>query len=225
MMDLTTHTSAHDAAHDPHLAHHFDTMEQQHEAVKLGMWLFLITEILLFGGLFVAYAIYRSMHPEVFRQASHLLDWKLGCFNTAVLIGSSLTMALAVRGAQLAQRKQQIIFLAITLLLAAVFLCVKYVEYSHKFHLGLLPGKYFEPHDAYANIPHARTFFSIYFLMTGLHGFHVLGGMAVIAWMLLRARRNEFSAAYYYPVELTGLYWHLVDLIWIYLFPLLYLIR
>lgn len=214
------------AGRPAHVAHHFDTAEQQASAQKLGMWLFLVTEMLLFSGLFCAYAVFRAMHPEVFKSASHLLDTRMGALNTVVLIGSSLTMALAVRSAQLSQNRRLICFLAVTLLLAGAFLVVKFFEYRHKFELGVMPGKYFNPNsDANINYPHARTFFSIYFLATGLHGLHVIGGMGIILWLLIRATRRAFSSIYYTPVELVGLYWHLVDIIWIFLFPLLYLIR
>jgi cytochrome c oxidase subunit III len=222
--------------HDPRLAHHFDTMETQYHSAKLGMWLFLATEILLFSGLFVAYSIYRALHHEIFLHASHLLDVKMGGLNTAVLIGSSLSMALAVRAAQLSQKKWLIINLLITLTLAGGFLVVKYFEYTHKFHMGIFPGRFFSP-DLHAReieeyivdskgqpLEYVRNFFSIYYLLTGLHGLHVLFGMGAITWVLVRSFLGKFSSAYYYPVECVGLYWHLVDLIWIYLFPLLYLI-
>lgn len=221
--------------HDPNLAHHFDNMETQHNSAKLGMWLFLCTEVLLFSGLFVAYGIYRSLHPEVFLHASHLLDVKMGGLNTVVLIGSSLTMALAVRAAQLGQRKWLNLNLLLTLGLAGCFLVVKYFEYSHKLHLGIAPGRFFAPDASNPELAtilntkgqtleYVNNFFSIYYMMTGLHGLHVLIGMVAITWIWLRALRNDFTPHYYYPVECVGLYWHLVDLIWIYLFPLLYLI-
>lgn len=223
-----SHSSTTLDQHNPHLAHHFNTMEQQHNAAKLGMWLFLVTEILLFSGLFLAYVVYRYLHPEVFTDASNLLSLPLGGLNTVVLIGSSLTMALAVRASQLSNARHQIIFLAVTLALAGMFLVVKYFEYTGKFSHGVYPGFYFDPHGGHyehlAQVPYARTFFGIYFLMTGLHGVHVVGGMAAIGWLLWRATRAPFSANYYTPVEVVGLYWHLVDIIWIFLFPLLYLI-
>jgi cytochrome c oxidase subunit III len=209
-------------AHNPHLAHHFHNMEQQHEAAKLGVWLFLVTEVLLFGGLFCFYAIYRSWNPEMFIDVHKLLDVKLGAINTLVLIFSSVTVALAIRSIQLDNPKQSAVFLVITILCAFTFLVIKYFEYSHKFHQGLFPGKYFvNPEIAAAN-PH--IFFSIYFCMTGLHGFHVAGGIVFLGWVLFKTLRGTYSSQYYTPVEMGGLYWHLVDLIWIYLFPLLYLI-
>ena len=209
-------------SHPEHLAHHFSEVEQQRESAKMGMWLFLLTEILLFGGLFVAYAIYRSWNVEMFINAHRYLDVILGTVNTVVLIMSSLTMALAIRSIQLDDRKKAVRLLLVTLLLAAVFLVIKYFEYSHKFHLGQLPGKYYTFTGVEGANPH--IFFSIYFAMTGLHGLHVIAGMAAIAWVLRKTVRGKLSAQYYTPMEMTGLYWHLVDLIWIFLFPLLYLI-
>lgn len=215
------------SSHDPHaqtspLQHHFADMEQQRESAKLGMWLFLLTEVLLFGGLFCAYSIYRAWHPEMFSNAHELLNVWLGGTNTVVLITSSVTMALAIRSLQLNQKKQAIWFIWSTILLAGVFMVIKYFEYSHKFHLGQLPGKYYTYQGLEGTNPH--VFFSVYFMMTGLHGFHVLCGIVVMLWLLKRIRANEFNSEYYTPVEMTGLYWHLVDLIWIFLFPLFYLI-
>jgi len=231
-------------AHDPHLAHHFATPRQQFESGRLGMWLFLVTEILLFGVLFTLYGVYRSNHPEIFVYAHRFLDKTLGALNTAVLICSSLTMAWAVRAAQQGRTRLLTGCLAATILGGLVFLCVKGVEYQHKWKDGLLWGKHYQPvrevlektapreGAAAAGAPAAadeprnvRIFFSIYFLMTGLHGLHVLVGMALLAWILVRAKRGEFGPAYFAPVDHVGLYWHLVDLIWIYLFPLLYLIH
>jgi cytochrome c oxidase subunit 3 len=209
-------------AHPAHLQHHFSGSEQQASAAKLGMWFFLLTEMLLFGGLFAAYSIFRSWNPDMFFEAHKQLNVQLGMINTIVLITSSVTMALAIRSTQLGNKQLTIRFLAVTLLLAAVFLVIKYFEYEHKFHLGQLPGKYYTFTGLQGTNPH--IFFSIYFMMTGLHGIHVIGGMGVIGWMLYRTAQNQFSIEYYTPLELTGLYWHLVDLIWIFLFPLLYLI-
>jgi cytochrome c oxidase subunit 3 len=215
-------TEPHTHSHPEHLEHHFSDVEQQRDAAKMGMWVFLLTEILLFGGLFTAYTIFRSWNVEMFINAHRFLDVRLGTLNTVVLISSSLTMALAIRSIQLDERKKSIRLLAVTLLLAGIFLVVKYFEYSHKFHLGQLPGKYYTFTGVEGTNPH--IFFSIYFMMTGLHGLHVLGGMAAIIWILRKTVNGRLSSAYYTPMELTGLYWHLVDLIWIFLFPLLYLI-
>ncbi len=213
---------SHSDSRPAYLAHHFSDADQQRESAKLGMWVFLLTEILLFGGLFVTYAVFRSWNPDMFYNAHKQLNVTLGTMNTVVLITSSVTVALAIRSIRLDRKKHAIALLAVTLILAGVFLVIKYFEYSHKFHLGQLPGKFYTFTGLQGNNPH--IFFSVYFAMTGLHGFHVLAGMIVISIMIYRTSRNRFSSEYYTPVELTGLYWHLVDLIWIYLFPLLYLI-
>jgi cytochrome c oxidase subunit 3 len=300
------HAPAH-GAHDahghggPHLAHHFDTYQQQFDAGKLGIWLFLLTEVLFFSGLFCAYTVYRGMHPEVFVYAHYFLNTAMGAINTCVLLISSLTAAWAVRNAQLAQRKLLVLNITITILCACTFMVVKFFEYEHKFHDGLLPGPAFHPTEQVWELEtfkhkhpeaaeyaekltkaaeakdkakagpklaadasgaaetmvferpteeqleplikagvigpaaedqtrpsrprNAHVFFSIYFFMTGLHGIHVLGGIGVFIWLLLRANKGEFGPKYFGPIDYAALYWHLVDLIWIYLFPLLYLIH
>ncbi len=325
------HTHAHDDHgdhghdHPKHLAHHWDNPKQQFEAGKLGMWLFLATEVLLFGGLFCAYSVWRGNHPELFRYGSHYLNTTMGAINTCVLILSSLTMAWGVTAAQKNQIGVLKVCLVLTLMGAAGFLVIKYFEYTHKFHEGLFPGiKFYEkpgehshmwisekdlahdkafaaetaPDPALANhsattpaaggfeiqtvavtpsastslppaeastvlpaaagpaglaagdkiaIPEAEfvrdrvestvqplqdhfrpqnthMFFNIYYMMTGLHGIHVVIGMIVITWLLIKTFRGEFSNEYFTPVDLGGLYWHVVDLIWIFLFPLFYLI-
>ena len=217
-----THDADAGSYRPPHLKHYFVSSQQQFDAAKLGMWLFLVTEILLFSGMFVAYAVYRVWYPEVFAAASTELNPWLGGINTVVLLASSLTVALAIHAAQTDERKALTRFLIITVLLAGVFLVVKYFEYTHKFHLGIFPGDHF----AYAELdqPYVPIFFSIYYVMTGIHGVHVLVGMGVLSWLAWRSYRGHFSSTYYTPVELSGLYWHLVDIIWIFLFPLLYLI-
>ncbi|MBI1386962.1 MAG: cytochrome c oxidase subunit 3 family protein [bacterium] len=317
---IAEQAAGHDAHHDehghnPYLAHHFDTEEQQYDSNKLGMWLFLATEVLLFSGLFCAYSVYRANHPEIFIYAHQFLDKFWGGLNTVILIFSSFTMAWAVRNAQLNQKKLLIINLTVTLICAACFLGVKYIEYSHKWHEGLLwgqmysyqPGEHGAEHGAEAveaseghseagavadqseqttsaeaatgaesaptpdtaqatdlsstettengalkietsKIPEAAEgpaglakpveghdygpapqniwiFFGIYFTMTGLHGLHVIGGMCAISWLLFRAIRGEFNERNFVAVDCVGLYWHVVDLVWIYLFPLLYLIH
>ncbi len=319
--------------HPEHVAHHFDSAQQQFDACKLGMWLFLVTEVLFFSGLFVTYAVYRANHPEVFVNAHKYLNTTLGAFNTIVLLVSSLTMAWAVRSAQLEQKKLLIWLLGVTLSCASLFLGVKAVEYSHKWGKGLLWAKAYEvtlaseptaeqisrhtnqallvlstpaigvlvfssvfcaamyfrksrvtfvfsawivasamaffggvgigqvvehfshgshehaTHDGHAAAHHDNhhgknhnesestseedveanritgVFFSIYYVMTGVHAIHILCGMGVIAWLLWRAIRQDFNRNNFGPVDFVGLYWHLVDLVWIYLFPLLYLIR
>jgi cytochrome c oxidase subunit 3 len=208
--------------HPTHLQHHFADTDQQRESAKMGMWIFLLTEILLFGGLFVAYGIFRAWNPDMFYNAHKFLDVTLGTLNTIVLITSSLTMALAIRSMQVDKKNQTVFYLILTLAFALVFLVVKYFEYSHKIELGQLPGKFYTFSGVEGSNPH--IFFSIYFSMTGLHGIHVIIGMIVIIWVLLKTLKNKFSGDYYTPLEMTGLYWHLVDMIWIFLFPLLYLI-
>lgn len=279
------HGHEHGHGHSPFLAHHFDNHEQQFDSGKLGMWLFLITEILFFSGLFTAYAVYRANHPEIFTYGHKFLNPTLGAVNTVVLLFSSLTMAWGVRCAQLGQKKGLVILLAITWLCALTFLVVKYFEYTHKFHLGIYPAKYFvygeDPHgehkatgdaksaaapaadehakpaadakhdehadakhEAHSQDEHAAgghedhalptraelpknigLYFSIYYCLTGLHGIHIVAGMIAIGWVFRRALRGDFGPEYFGPVDFVGLYWHLVDLIWIYLFPLLYLIH
>lgn len=217
----TAHAHAH-AHHPPHLQHHFITSEQQFDASKMGMWLFLVTEILLFSGMFVAYAVYRVWHPEVFTAASTLLDWTMGAVNTLVLLTSSLTVALSIHYAQKDNQRAMFWNLVITVLLACVFLVIKYFEYTEKFSHGIFPGAHYASHEL--EMPYVPQFFSIYFVMTGIHGLHVLIGVGMISWLATRAWRGHFSSAYYTPVELTGLYWHIVDIIWIFLFPLMYLV-
>lgn len=233
-----TYTTAgpgeHGQEHPGFLAHHFDTPRQQFNAGKLGMWIFLVTEILLFSGLFCAYVVYRANHPEIFIYAHRFLDKNLGALNTCVLIFSSLTMAWAVRSAQRERKAALALLLSLTLLCGFVFLGVKYVEYRHKWHEGLLWASRYEPqpeaagHEGGQHQIEPRNvgiFFSIYFVMTGLHAVHVIAGMGAIAWVLRRSLRGDFNRRYFGPVDYVGLYWHLVDLIWIYLFPLLYLIH
>lgn len=210
------------ASRPAYLAHHFSDVEQQRESAKLGMWIFLLTEMLLFGGLFCAYSIFRAWNPEMFYNAHKFLNVRLGTLNTIILITSSLTIALAIRSLQINKKNNAVLYLALTLIFAAAFLVIKYFEYSHKFHLGQLPGKFYTFTGVKGTNPH--IFFSIYFIMTGLHGMHILIGMIIIAIMLVKTASGKFSNEYYTPVEMTGLYWHLVDIIWIYLFPLLYLI-
>ena len=194
-MSGETHTAK---AQPAFVQHHFATANQQKESAKLGMWIFLLTEILLFGGLFCAYAVYRSWYPEMFINAHKHLNVWLGAINTAVLITSSLTMALSIRSMQLGRKTATIVNLLFTLALAGTFLLIKYFEYAHKFHLGQLPGKYYTYQGIEGTNPH--VFFSVYFLMTGLHGFHVMVGMGVITWMIIRTRRNQFSSEYYTPL-------------------------
>jgi cytochrome c oxidase subunit III len=203
-------------------AHQFDDLVQQHEASWIGMWIFLATEVMFFGGMFLGYTIYRSLNPRAFASASNHLDVWLGTLNTAVLIFSSFTMALAVRTAQLGQRKLVIIFLVLTVLLGSVFLAIKFTEYHAKFAEHLVPGSAFafeKPHAAAAEL-----FFSLYFAMTGMHALHMIIGLGLLATLIVKSTRGRFSKSYYTPVEIVGLYWHFVDIVWIFLFPLLYLV-
>lgn len=292
--DESSHEEHEDPIHaaNPHLAHHFDSPQQQFDAGKLGIWLFLVTEILFFAGLFCAYTVYRAQHPEVFDYAHYYLDTNLGALNTIVLLFSSLTAAWAVRAAQLGQKKLLMVLISATVVCAFGFMSIKYIEYAHKVHDGLLWGKHFDPvHEVWeterfrdkhpkaaalarqlseaAQQPEgadgavrsllraragdeealeplvkagvlgdptkgepsfgrprlAHIFFGIYFFMTGLHGVHVLAGILVWIWVFRRAARGVFGKNYFGPVDFVALYWHLVDLVWIYLFPLLYLIH
>lgn len=226
-MSTTAH-HGHEGAHHPDQAHHFYSIEQQTAANKLGMWAFLVQELLFFGGLFMAYIAMRYLYPETFHTAYQHLNIPMGALNTIVLLTSSLTMALAVRETQLENRGKAKNYIVVTILCACTFMVVKFFEYQHKFHDGLLPGKHFtawklddvqKVHDA------PQLFFAIYFMMTGVHGLHVLIGIGVLAWLWVRLNRGEFDKHNYSAVENVGLYWHLVDLIWIFLFPLLYLVK
>lgn len=239
MSEATASATPHVAGdgHDAHghhgpkwLAHHFDTPAQQFDTAKLGMWVFLGQELLFFSGLFVAYGVYRSWYPEMFRAASHQLDKIMGGTNTIVLLFSSFTAAMAVRSSQLGKQKATGRFLLVTIGCAFAFLVIKFFEYKHKFEAGLLPGRFFHPHLEHlaANSPplpqNTGTFYGIYFMMTGVHGVHVIIGIGVLIWIYLRNKRGDFSKEYFTPVDIAALYWHLVDLVWIYLFPLLYLV-
>ena len=203
-------------------AHHFSSAGEEFDACKQGMWIFLVTEVLFFSGLFLAYAILRVFYPEMMKDAHHLLNWKMGALNTIILISSSLTMALAVSATQRGNIEKATRMLWLTLICAGGFLVVKYFEYSHKIHEGILPGALW--HFEELKTAKAPLFFSVYFVMTGIHGLHVIIGMGIIYWLIQRAKRGEFGPNYFTPVEITGLYWHFVDLVWIYLFPLLYLV-
>jgi cytochrome c oxidase subunit 3 len=215
-----THTVT--GGHQIGLAHQFDDVEQQRQAGTLGMWVFLATEILFFGGLFAAYTVYRLRFPKEFAVASNELDLTLGFINTLVLICSSFTMATAVYNAQRGNRKWLIFFLAATVILGFVFLGIKAFEYAQKFEHHLVPGPHFsivgtDPHNA-------QIFFSLYFAMTGLHALHMIIGAGMMITLIVMAWKGRFSPEYHTPVELGGLYWHFVDIIWIFLFPLLYLL-
>jgi cytochrome c oxidase subunit III len=221
------------AVHDnPALLHHFATEEQQRDAASLGMWVFLVTEIMFFGGMFCAYLVYRFMYFGDFAAASASLNWHLGAINTAVLICSSLTVAMGVRCAQIGQRKAMVVYLLLTVALGLVFLGVKAKEYRDKFDEHHVPGQANFHLDAtvpsHPDIPvnqhHAQIYFSLYFALTGLHALHMIIGVGLFAFIAFEAWRGRYTPNYYTPVENAGLYWHFVDIVWIYLFPLLYLI-
>lgn len=199
-------------------AHHFPSAGVQAESSKLGMWIFILTEILIFGALFCTYAIYRYVHPEMFHMAHKELNVTVGLTNTIVLIFSSFTMALAVRSAQIGHKAQTAWLLTITIACAFVFLGIKSWEYSHKYAHGLFPGQ-----ESFNNHP-LKLFFVVYFLLTGLHGIHILIGIGLLVWMVIKTLKGTMGPRYFSPIENVGLYWHLVDLIWIYLFPVLYLL-
>jgi cytochrome c oxidase subunit 3 len=210
-------------AHHPKLQHHFDDMAQQTEASTLGMWVFLVTEIMFFGGLFLAYLIYRHADPMGFQEASNHLNVRWGAVNTVVLIVSSLTMALAVRAAQTsAPPKVQVGWIVATMILGASFLGVKVIEYADKFEHHLVPGPNFVWEGKYP--AGAEMFYSLYFCMTGLHALHMIIGLGIMTVIAAMAWRGTFDEEYFTPVEVSGLYWHFVDIVWIFLFPLLYLI-
>ena len=235
-------------ANGNHYAFHYKNSEHEFEASKFGVWIFLCTEILMFGGLFVGYILYSGLYPQIFEAGSQFLDWKLGALNTVVLLLSSFTIAVSIRCIQVNDQKNAFNLLLITFLCGLGFMGIKSIEYSHKFHDGLLPGKYFN-YQLHHNEGHAADkaghedghaaeatthvselpeniamYFSFYFVMTGIHGSHVLIGMGLILWAMIRLKRGDFNANHYTFVEGAALFWHLVDLVWIYLFPLLYLV-
>ncbi len=217
--------------HSAPLAHHFEDLTQQHASANLGMWTFLATEVMFFGGLFGAFCVYRFTDSTAFAAGSHQLNVPWGTINTFVLLTSSLTMALAVRAGQEGEKKGQIRYLLLTMLMATIFLGIKASEYYEDYEKHLIPGPSFStaelhlPEDAPEHVvKHAQLFFVFYFFMTGLHAFHMVIGLGVMAWMVLLARQGKFTRQYFTPLECTGLYWHFVDLVWVFLFPLLYLI-
>jgi cytochrome c oxidase subunit 3 len=212
-------TANHGEGH--HFAHHFDSADHEYESSKQGVWLFMVTEVLMFGALLMGYLIFKGLYPDVFIQGGDTLNWKLGATNTVVLILSSLTMALGIYYIRIDDRKKALINLGITLVCGFIFMGVKYYEYTHKFHLGIYPGKYF---TAEGFLPDAPIYFSFYYLLTGLHGLHVIIGMGLITWIMIRMARGTYSSKHWTGVEGVGIFWHLVDLVWIYLFPLLYLV-
>lgn len=223
---IVTAGHPHAAAHgegEVHVKHHFATAEQQMDADTLGMWTFLITEVLFFGGMFAAYAVYRNMYYGAFASTSEFMNVPLGATNTAVLICSSLTMAMAVRSAQLSQRKNLILFLVLTIIFGSMFLGVKAYEYHEKWVEHLIPGLDFQyPHAQF--LRNAQILFFLYFAMTGMHAIHMIVGVGLLTYLIVQAYRYKYNKNSYAHVEMIGLYWHFVDVVWIFLFPLLYLI-
>jgi len=226
-------TSSHDDIRSPALLHHFATEEQQRDASSLGMWIFLGTEVMFFGGLFCAYLIYRGMYFGDFAAASTSINALLGGINTAVLICSSLTVVLAIWAAQTARRGMLLLMLVLTMIFGLAFLGIKAKEYKDKFEEHHVPGATFSfEHEQipshpgeYANPRHAEIFFALYFIMTGLHALHMIVGLGIFIWLFWMAWKGRFTPGYHTPLEVGGLYWHFVDIIWIFLFPLLYLIH
>ena len=232
MSDSTVVGLHHEEQHHPELLHHFAEPQQQEDSASLGMWIFLGTEVMFFGGLFCAYLIYRLAYFGDFAAASQTLSWKLGATNTAVLICSSLTVVFAVYAAQQGKRTMLIGSLVLTIILGFAFLGIKATEYAEKFEKHHVPGPSFQfdnvpvpghPNQM-ANPGHAQIYFALYFIMTGLHALHMIIGIGFFTWLLFAAWRGRFTPEYNTPVEMGGLYWHFVDIVWIYLFPLLYLI-
>lgn len=210
-------------AETPALREQFDTAAQQKDASTLGMWIFLITEVMFFGGMFMMYTVYRNVYPDAFALASGTLNEVLGAANTAVLLCSSFTMVLAVRAAQLGQRKAIVVNLVLTMALGLVFLGIKAFEWAEKFREHHVPGATFHM-EGTALQGQAQLFFSLYFGMTGLHALHMVIGCGILTYLLIEAWRGRYSSEYFTPVDIGGLYWHFVDIVWIFLFPLLYLI-
>lgn len=215
---------------DVPLAHHFDDPEQQHQSALLGMWAFLATEVMFFGGLLVAYAAYRATMPEGFAAGSRRLEPALGAFNTVVLLGSSLAIALAVRASQLRQRKATVLLLLLTMALGVAFLGIKAYEWSTEFRHHLVPGPSFhfeaEPRPGHeVGSRDVQMFFVFYFFLTGLHAAHMIVGLAILTWLVAMVHFRRLPATGERPVEITGLYWHFVDIVWVFLYPLLYLIE
>ncbi|HTS05748.1 MAG TPA: cytochrome c oxidase subunit 3 [Candidatus Eisenbacteria bacterium] len=232
MSDSTTAAHTHEGLHNPALLHHFATEEQQKDSASFGMWIFLGTEVMFFGGLFCAYLIYRGWYFGDFAAASKSINAALGATNTGVLICSSLTVVLAIWAAHTSRRGLMLLMLALTMLFGLGFLGIKGIEYHDKFVEHHVPGTSFSfEHEEipghpgqYANARHAEIFFALYFIMTGLHALHMIVGLGIFTWLFIKAWRGMFTPRYYTPLEIGGLYWHFVDIVWIYLFPLLYLI-
>jgi len=238
-----SHAATEEVHGHPALQHHFANMEQQREAGTLGMWVFLVTEIMFFGGMFLAYTLYRSKYPFAFASASNHLDITLGAVNTGVLILSSFTMAMSVYFTQIGKSRPQILCLIITLVLGFTFLGIKAVEYKSKYDDALIPGRLIpnrpfgptvahegdkDPHKLHllgnATVEQVQLFYWIYFAMTGMHALHMIIGAGLLTFLLFGSIKGRYGPEYHSPVEVIGLYWHFVDIVWIFLFPLLYLL-
>lgn len=212
----------HHHAHPHGLAHQFEDMPQQKESALVGMWSFLVTEVLFFGGYFATYLYYRFQYPLAFAQGSHELDITLGAVNTVILIFSSFTMAMAVHKSHSGDKNGIMLFLVLTLVLGSAFLGIKAVEYSAKIEHGLVPGLFWHPHGEFS--PNLALYFSLYFGMTGMHALHMIIGAGLLIWLMVKTAKGTYTAEYNAPIEIFGLYWHFVDIVWIFLFPLLYLL-
>lgn len=221
---MSTDSTTHGGIRSAHVSHHFKDANQEYDSGKQGIWLFMVTEILMFGAILIGYGIYHVIYPEMFAEGAKSLDWKMGFVNTLVLIFSSFTMAISISYVQKNQTKKAALAMATTILCGAIFMCIKYFEYTHKFHLGLFPGKFLDVAKVGGQHANLGMYFGFYYTMTGLHGIHVLIGMGLITWLLIRTIRGDFHSQYWLPVEGVGIFWHIVDLIWIFLFPLLYLV-
>jgi cytochrome c oxidase subunit 3 len=208
----------------PALREQFDTEEQQKDASTLGMWIFLITEVMFFGGMFLAYSIYRTKFPDVFAIASSSMNVYMGAANTVVLLCSSFTMVMAVRASTLGKVKAIVGWLIFTLIFGLAFLGVKAFEWTEKFELHHIPGMANFHLNGVNQQGAAQIFFALYFCMTGLHALHMIVGVGILSWLIYETRKGAFTAEYMTPVDISGLYWHFVDIVWIFLFPLLYLI-
>jgi cytochrome c oxidase subunit 3 len=224
MSEMTAHSDEHHE-HHPFLQHHFEDLGQQHEASTLGMWAFLATEILFFGGALCAYWVYRITYPEAWAVGAAQQNWFMGAINTIVLIISSLTMALAVRNAQLNRRMATVWMLLLTLVFGTAFLVIKGIEYTEHYHHGLFPGAAWHWNEVPHLAPQVQLFMVFYWGMTALHALHMVIGAGLLIWIMVRAWKGHFGEEYYGPVEVMGLYWHFVDIVWIFLFPFLYLIH
>ena len=222
-MSASTHTEVET------LKHHFDNLEQQHSAERLGMWMFLATEVLFFSGLFGSYTVYRLYYPVEFEVASSKLNLYFATINTVFLVTSSLTMTFAIRAAKLGRRDALIRFLLVTAALGTAFMVVKGFEYAQDFEEGLVPGKYFNPVPEKAfptqgvDLGKVQLFLCFYYIMTGIHGIHLIIGIGCVLWLVFEAARGKIPPENYSTVDVVSLYWHLVDAIWLFLMPLLYL--